>query len=171
MDEQYRGEGFQYIPLFQHVFAMLQQFNEQYPDQNPTVNITQFAMVSPGTPGAIINFANILSRFIPGVSELKYGDREAINMASMFGLRELLDPDTGKADINMKVKVPTFYQNKANQGANTYDSLGLKEGEGIAGRQELGKLKDLLDLQNPIESALHIFSDKKSVNLHSKAKL
>lgn len=164
VDAQYRGTGFQYEPLFQQVFRILKNFNEQYPDKNPTVNITQFAMVNPGTPGAITHFSNMLRDSVPGVSALQYGDKEAIKMATMFGLGKLLDPNTGVANINMKIKAPTLYQNKNNAGASSYDSLHLNEGEGIAARQELGSLKDLLYFQSSIESAVHRFSDKKSAN-------
>lgn len=174
IDENYRGMGFQYAPLFKHVFSVLEEFSKKHPNQNPTVNITQFGMVSPGTPGAIINFASILSNFLPGLPKLEYGDKEAIKLGTMFGLGDWIDPNTGKADFNMQVKVPTLYQNKDNKGASTYDSLSLKEGEGITGRQELGQLKDLLALKHSVEAALLAFADAKSDNVQtktSKAKL
>ena len=85
----------------------------------------------------------------------------------MFGLGGLLDHETGKADINMKVKVPTFYQNKDNKGASAYESFKLKEGEGIAGRQELGKIQDLLKFKQDIESALQTFSKSKTTKTTS----
>lgn len=169
IDASYRGMGFHYAPLFRHVFTILQEFSKKYPDQNPEVNVTQFAMVSPGTPGAIINAADILSGLLLDVSDFKYGDDEAIKMASMFGLRELLD-STGKANINMKVRVPTLYQNKNNKGASAYDALNLKEGEGITGRQQLGRLKDFLAIKDHIESALHPFASSKSAHIQSQLK-
>ncbi len=167
IDENYRGMGFQYAPLFNHVFSVLEEFSKKYPGQNPIVNITQFGMVSPGTPGAIINFTNILSSFL-GVPKFEYGCKEASKMGCMYGLGNFINPNNGIANFNMKIRFSTFEQNKDNKGASAYNSLNLKEGEGITGRQELGKLKDLLKVKPDVKNALETFAEAKSVNAQTK---
>lgn len=151
-EPEWRGKGFFYLPLINQVFNMVIEFKEKFPNDNPLVNITQFAMVSAGTPGAIINFVNLLKRFHPHVPEFKFGDTIATNMGVMMGLGKLINPENGIADINMEVKNKTLKPNNHNEGAKKYQSLGIKDGSGITGRQELLPLNSLINVL--IESGL-----------------
>ncbi len=102
------------------------------------------------------------------MSDFKYGNEEAIKIAAMFGLRDLIDPQSGRAKIKMKIKTPTFFQNKQNKGAQKYQSLNLNEGDGVTGTQELGKLKNLLYLKDEIKKALVVFSNTKTENIQEQ---
>ena len=81
----------------------------------------------------------------------------------MMGLGNLIDPKTGVSDIGLQVREKTQNANMENKGASKFELFNPKaekEGTGVTGKQELGKVETLLKNAENILAFLKNFLTK-----------
>lgn len=115
----FRNTGIFYKDACKCFLNDLIKFKAKFTNQNPDINIVQFAMLSAATPGAIQNIVDLIKKHL-SLDDGVFGDQYATELAIMMGLGDLIKRDTGISEINMKVKNQKFNPYSVNMGAKMF---------------------------------------------------